>query len=258
MQHNRGVLARLAGTPRPWAFAHRGDSVHHRENTLGAFRAAVAAGADGIETDVRLTTDGVPVLLHDASLTRTAGIRRRLERLTLAGVEREEKARGTAPGERVATLTGALASLPAGFPVLLELKVDRPAPPGDGRLAAAVVELAAGHAGVTMISFDPWTLRQVRALDPEAPLGVLASHRLTPDPVELLGELAASLILLPVSHAPRTTVSRLQDQGLTVLLYTADGPVLERALAAGADGVLGNDARALVGRLRRARRQTTG
>jgi glycerophosphoryl diester phosphodiesterase len=50
--------------------AHRG--VHHdaRENTLASFEAALAAGVDGIETDVRLTRDGVPVLFHDASVRR--------------------------------------------------------------------------------------------------------------------------------------------------------------------------------------------
>ena len=51
--------------------AHRGDSYNHAENTMDAFRAAIQAGADMIETDVHLTRDGVLVLIHDDKVDRT-------------------------------------------------------------------------------------------------------------------------------------------------------------------------------------------
>lgn len=51
--------------------AHRGDCYNYYENTMTAFRAAIEAGADMIETDVRLTKDGVLVLIHDAAVHRT-------------------------------------------------------------------------------------------------------------------------------------------------------------------------------------------
>lgn len=51
--------------------AHRGDSAHFPENTMAAFRAAIEVGVDMIETDVRLTNDGVPVLMHDKTVDRT-------------------------------------------------------------------------------------------------------------------------------------------------------------------------------------------
>ena len=50
---------------------HRGDSANYPENTMAAFRAAIEAGAEMIETDVRLTRDGVPVLIHDKLVDRT-------------------------------------------------------------------------------------------------------------------------------------------------------------------------------------------
>src|SRR5476651_1138413 len=53
--------------------AHRGDSRHAPENTMEAFALAVSAGADEIETDVRVTSDGVAVLCHDENLRRTTG-----------------------------------------------------------------------------------------------------------------------------------------------------------------------------------------
>ena len=50
---------------------HRGDSANYPENTMAAFRAAIAVGADMIETDVRLSSDGIPVLIHDRTVDRT-------------------------------------------------------------------------------------------------------------------------------------------------------------------------------------------
>ncbi|MGW0733487.1 glycerophosphodiester phosphodiesterase [Streptomyces sp. NPDC002851] len=55
------------------AVAHRGDPYKVRENTLPSLASAFAAGADAVEIDVRLTRDGVPVLLHDATLDRLWG-----------------------------------------------------------------------------------------------------------------------------------------------------------------------------------------
>ena len=52
-------------------FAHRGCSGEHPENTMAAFRAACAAGADGIELDVQLTKDGEVVVIHDERIDRT-------------------------------------------------------------------------------------------------------------------------------------------------------------------------------------------
>ena len=66
----------------PLIIAHRGASAIAPENTLVAFREAVAIGADGVEFDVRLAADGVPVVVHDATLLRTAGIDRRVADLT--------------------------------------------------------------------------------------------------------------------------------------------------------------------------------
>jgi glycerophosphoryl diester phosphodiesterase len=66
-----------AGRTRPLIVAHRGDSFHAPENTLEAARRARAAGADAWELDVQLTRDGVPIVLHDASLVRTTNVVRR-------------------------------------------------------------------------------------------------------------------------------------------------------------------------------------
>ena len=67
------MLTWLANRPKnnPLIIAHRGASLEMPENTLGAFRLAIEQGADGLEFDLHLSADGVPVIIHDATLERT-------------------------------------------------------------------------------------------------------------------------------------------------------------------------------------------
>lgn len=70
----------------PIVFAHRGGRAHERENSLEAFRAALERGADGLESDVRITADGELVLVHDARVR--SGLRRlRVAETTMARLE---------------------------------------------------------------------------------------------------------------------------------------------------------------------------
>lgn len=68
--------------PSPLIIAHRGASAHAPENTIAAFKKAVESGAEGVEFDVRLSKDRIPVVIHDATLRRTAGIKGRVVDLT--------------------------------------------------------------------------------------------------------------------------------------------------------------------------------
>ena len=96
---DRTVATRTA--PEQWAHAHpstavahRGDPYRVRENTLPSLRSALDRGADAVEIDVRLTRDGVPVLLHDETLERLWGHDRPLDRLTHRGGARADRRRG--------------------------------------------------------------------------------------------------------------------------------------------------------------------
>src|SRR5436190_14565205 len=68
----------------PIAFAHRGARAHAPENTIEAFKLALRLGASGLESDVWLTADGVPVLDHDGV------VRRRLRARPIAGIARAD------------------------------------------------------------------------------------------------------------------------------------------------------------------------
>jgi glycerophosphoryl diester phosphodiesterase len=133
--------------PLPRILAHRGLALAAPQNSVEAFRAALAAGATHLETDVRATADGVPVLLHDAGLADGAPV----ERLSLADVRRRQPS--------VATLGEALAALPeARFNV--DLKAGRAVAP-----AVAAVREAGATDRVLLTSFSPLRRRPaVRAL----------------------------------------------------------------------------------------------
>ena len=74
----------IPGKPKPYLLAHRGNRVRCPENTLAAFRQALADGADALETDLHLTADGVFVCIHDALVDRTTDGRGPVAGMTLA------------------------------------------------------------------------------------------------------------------------------------------------------------------------------
>jgi glycerophosphoryl diester phosphodiesterase len=96
---------------------HRGLPVLYKENTLQSLLAPFSFGADGIETDVRLTKDGVPVLIHDETLTNFCGAGVRVGDLTLAELK-EYKSNG----ETIPTLEEFLKLAPKNRCLNIEVK----------------------------------------------------------------------------------------------------------------------------------------
>ena len=120
-------------SPRPRVFAHRGLATGALENSIDAFRAALAAGADYLETDAHATADGRAVLLHDPGLKRLASSDALISSLTLTEL------RDIAPvGEQICTLDEALQALP-GARFNIDVKARAAAAP----VAAAILEAGA-------------------------------------------------------------------------------------------------------------------
>ncbi len=138
--------SRPAPGTRALRLAHRGDWRRAPENSLAALVAAIAVpGCDGVEFDVRLSHDGVPVLLHDETLARVQGRPQRVDALT--GVEAAEFG--------IPSLVDVLAALPADAFLDIELKGD-----DHGATTAEVLRAGRGVAPsrALLSSFEPSTL----------------------------------------------------------------------------------------------------
>jgi glycerophosphoryl diester phosphodiesterase len=118
--------------------AHRGDSAHFPENTMPSFERAVALGVDALEFDVRLTADGVAVVVHDATLDRTTSGHGPVAATPLGALRAlDAGARYSADGGRtfpfrgtgliVPTLEEMLERFPE-IPLLIEVKVPEAVP----------------------------------------------------------------------------------------------------------------------------------
>jgi glycerophosphoryl diester phosphodiesterase len=102
----------LAQSKRIAVIAHRGEHLHHPENTLAAFEGAVDAGADYFELDVRTSSDGKLVLMHDATVDRMTGGKGEVAKMTFEDLRKLEVGVNLGPGfpgTRIPTFDEALA-----------------------------------------------------------------------------------------------------------------------------------------------------
>ena len=143
---------------RPFILGHRGASAAAPENTMAAFHRAQELGADGIEFDVQLSADGVPVIFHDRTVDRVTGGSGVVSQMTLAELQSLE----AGDGQTIPTLDDLFTQFGAAFLYNVELKSYSG---GDGDLAAAVADRILGHqlANQSLVSsFNPWILRRIR------------------------------------------------------------------------------------------------
>jgi glycerophosphoryl diester phosphodiesterase len=239
----------LPTTTRPTAtIAHRGASGYAPENTLAAIRLAVEQLSDLVEVDVQRTRDGVLVLVHDTDLSRTTDAARvlpdrapwRVSDLTLDEVRRLDAGSWFAPayaGEPVPTLEQALDLLVTlGVGLQLEVKHPRLHPGIVGDVARTLQSRPVGN--VVVQSFDHEAMHDFAHLAPTTPVGLLGHP-----PVRRLPALASFACQVNPHHRRATAayVAAVHAAGLECLVWTVDRPAdMERALAAGVDGVITN------------------
>ena len=250
--------ARVIESPRPLIIAHRGYSKLAPENTLPAFRRALASRADLIELDYHLTQDGIPTVLHDHTLDRTTdakvwwgGREISLHDHSAAEVKRLDAGQWFAPafaGTRMPTLREALDLIQSGSTTLIERKAGEPRVLMDLLRAQGVLDR------VVVQSFDWEFVRQCRSLEDHLVLGALGppssyQGRKLSDPekelnsqfIEAIQRLGAQLVVWN-SAVSRESVSLAHRAGLRVWVYTIDDPAKARELVAlGVDGVITND-----------------
>ena len=158
-------------------YAHRG--LHNLkagipENSMKAFLLAVEKGY-GIELDVQLSADGVPVVFHDNTLTRMCGVDRRVRDLTLAELKKLSLGGTGKPdtGERIPTFQEFLEMVDGRVPLIVEIKMEK----WDARIPEAANELLKDYRGPYCIeSFHPGALVWYRKHRPDVFRGQLCTN----------------------------------------------------------------------------------
>ena len=226
----------------PLIIGHRGASAVAPENTLAAFSRAFEDGADGIELDVRLANDGVPVVIHDATLKRIAGDRRSVGEMTSAELARTNVGswfNRTQPRlSRREYAKEFVPTLEEVFPILksndrlayIELKIDRRQE--YRALVESVATLISNHKllrQIIVISFNLEALTQMRELNSSIRTGALFEprrpvHRVVRKHPMITAALncGASEILLHRLIATRRIIDAALDANLLPVVWTVD------------------------------------
>ncbi|WP_437047924.1 glycerophosphodiester phosphodiesterase [Streptomyces sp. enrichment culture] len=211
------------------AVAHRGDPYRFRENTLDSLRSALRLGADAVEIDVRLTRDGVPVLLHDETLKRLWEQDRPLLSLTAAEVR-------DLTGGRVPTLAQALAATD-GSRVMLDL----PGAPGP-RAVRRIVDVVRECGAQDRVYYcaGARVMLAVRAADPAAEIALTWTTLAPPRPA-LLEAVRPRWLNYRFSLVDRALAERVHRDGHLLSVWTPDTRrSMRRLLAAGVDSITTN------------------
>ncbi|MEU9269316.1 glycerophosphodiester phosphodiesterase [Streptomyces sp. NPDC048251] len=211
------------------AVAHRGDPYRFRENTVDSLRSALDRGADAVEFDVRLTRDGVPVLLHDETLKRLWQQDRPLLSLSAAEV------RGLTAGG-VPTLAEALAAT-EGSRLMLDLPGTR-----DVRTARRIVDAVreAGAADRAYYCADAGAMLAVRAADPSAEIALTCTSLAPPRPA-LLDAVKPRWLNYRFSLVDRELAARVHHDGFLLSVWTPDTRrSMRRLIDLGVDSITTN------------------
>ncbi|MGP4085260.1 glycerophosphodiester phosphodiesterase [Streptomyces sp. KR55] len=215
--------------PNVTAVAHRGAPYHHPENTVDSLRTALELGADAVEIDVRLTRDGVPVLLHDETLKRLWEHDRPL--LSLSAEEVHGLTNGAVP-----TLAQALTATD-GSRVMLDL----PGTP-DVRVARRVVDVVRDCGAQDRVYYcaGPSAMLAVRAADPAAEIALTWTTLAPPRPA-LLDAVRPRWLNYRFSLVGRDLAARVHRDGYLLSVWTPDTRrAMRRLLDMGVDSITTN------------------
>lgn len=242
--------------------AHRGASAVAPENTLAAFRAAVAAGADYVELDTRESADGTFYCLHDETVDRTtnAGALLGGQEIPVCRLADEQLDALDAgawfdaehAGERIPRLAKALAVIQVRARTLLERKA------GSAESLARLLRAKNLIGRLIVQSFDWQFLAELHKLEPAQPLAVLGDKAFDAQRWAALPATGARIVAWKHTDLDADLIDRLHARGYQVFAWTVDEPAdWQRLAAAGIDGIITNrpgELRAALrtGKLRRA------
>jgi glycerophosphoryl diester phosphodiesterase len=230
----------------PLNIAHRGASTAAPPNTLAAFEKAVELGADGIEFDVHLSADGVPVVIHDFTVDATTDGSGRVADMTLAQLKQLDAGSCFAPtfaGEPIPTLAEVLEAVGSQLLLNIELKTTSLRDNGLEQTIIAQVEQHGLEKQALLSSFNPFSLRRAKRIAPHIPVGLLYGPNL---PLPLRRAWLAPLTPHEARHPEHTMVDErymawARQRGYQVNTWTVDDPdEMRRLIGLDVDGIITN------------------
>lgn len=251
-----GALDAVRSTP--MVIAHRGWSHLAPENTLVAYRKAMETCADMAECDTYLTSDGVPILLHDRTLQRTTGINRKPRELSLTEIRKLDAGKWKSQeytGERIPTLRELLELLKGRIRPVIEIKehdIEEP-------VLQAICDSGTPPEDVMLFSFYRDVVERMAKLEPLLPTTwLIGDLPYTSDgrKAAIRDALAArvSAIGLPFDRVDPVFVRHAQQCGLSVFVWTVDEPAdMQFLVRIGVDAIITNRPDVLCEQLKRER-----
>ena len=223
---------------RPFLWAHRGASCCAPENTLAAFTLAVDSGADGLELDIHLSRDGVPVVIHDETLERTTDGYGFVAEMTVQQLRQLDAGSWFSADfddESIPLLEEVLRAYGDQLRLNLELK--------DLRAGMVVLKLLNQYpsADIVVSSFNYELLKRLRSVNADLPLAVLFETGNWRHAVKVAKELPACAFHPALSQANDAMIAACTEAALPVFVWTVDDVCVARSLIGmGASGLFTN------------------
>lgn len=229
--------------------AHRGASAYYPENTMAAFKGAAELGAEMIELDVLLSSDGVPVVFHDAKLEGHSNGKGLLARYTLRQLKTLDAGawfdKGFA-GIHIPTLEEVLAFAAGTIALNIEIKTEAVTDQRCGGIAEKCLQLVKEYGmdqHILFSSFDYRAVAQLKALDPAMPVALLYNRSASKNrlPGELVKEYKADACNMSYRQFNTKRRRDLNSNGIPHFIYTVDHPDrMWKLLDAGVTGIFTN------------------
>lgn len=239
----------MSNTNFKW-IAHRGVSSEAPENTLIAFRIAIEMGVDFFELDVQLSSDGIPIVIHDSSLERTTNFSNPTPVSHLSASELKALDAGSwfdpqFHGEQIPTLQEVLDLPRKQTGIMLEIKIT---PIDPEKIVQAVLQVLSSSnisskSPILIASFSRAILEEVRKAAPDQPLIGLADDE---SGLKALIDNRFNHLCPEESLLSPKVIKNLRSSGLCVWTFTVDDPKrAEELRLAGIDGIVTNRPREL-------------
>jgi glycerophosphoryl diester phosphodiesterase len=219
---------------------HRGASGHAPENTLAAFKKAVALGATFVETDLQLSRDAHFVAMHDATVNRTTNGQGAVHDMTLAELRRLDAGSwfgSEFAGERIPTLEELL-EFSKKNDVVFYLEVKPAGSWGGEHALVGALRLSGEIPRTVVISFDATIVLSLRKIEATLMTGLLYDGQLE-NPIDKAVEIGARQLVVRGDLVTPAMIAAARKKDLQVVCWTVNQPAHMRMLmAAGVDGIM--------------------